>query len=251
MFQDEDGRDAIGKFGAVKRLVATVAARRYLIETMAATPHETHAGFVAALIADCLGAMVRASGQVFEIDDSHDRLRRKPEQTWQALGTALLRDWRPDGSTLTMPDAPELLAELEQRQALLSEHHEIERLRRQAAEVVNDWQSRRDESTEVLENMARLEAYMYGASCLLLRTHTRMESGLDTEVEVGLLRVWLQETAAALDRLVNAVRIVLEPPGRIDERPLVDPGRRRRLRPMRNSSPHSLRMTRAIFFVLR
>ena len=31
---DEDGRDTIGKFGAVKRRVAEVAARRYLLETI-------------------------------------------------------------------------------------------------------------------------------------------------------------------------------------------------------------------------
>src|SRR5439155_2975241 len=34
LFSDEDFRDAIGKFGAVKKMIAQIGARRYLIETL-------------------------------------------------------------------------------------------------------------------------------------------------------------------------------------------------------------------------
>src|SRR5262249_59021139 len=43
LFHDEEGRDSIGKFGAVKRRVAEVAARGYLLETIDHTL--TPAGF--------------------------------------------------------------------------------------------------------------------------------------------------------------------------------------------------------------
>src|SRR5207248_3207443 len=77
LFHDEEARDAIGKFGAVKKMIAEMAARRYLIETLDAclTPvdfsssAQERAGLIKATVAEALGtapgSLSYNAGQVF------------------------------------------------------------------------------------------------------------------------------------------------------------------------------------------
>ena len=54
LFWDEDARDAIGKFGAIKKMLADMAARRYLIETFVESGADPLAKAVAA---EALGSL--------------------------------------------------------------------------------------------------------------------------------------------------------------------------------------------------
>jgi alkylation response protein AidB-like acyl-CoA dehydrogenase/flavin-dependent dehydrogenase/electron transfer flavoprotein alpha subunit/ferredoxin-like protein FixX len=243
LLRDEEARDAIGKFGAVKRLVAAVAARRLLIETLTFAPRERQAGgcpaLIKALIAECLSAAAYDAGQVFggmgySEEDVLAKLYRDAAvwrflgrgnvETWQSHGRALLRDWRPDGAALTQPDDGGILRELQQRQALLAEYNEVQRLRARVVTLVEDWMgSGQANGLQVAEGLARLNARLHGAWSILLRTHARLEHGRDVETDVPLLRVWLEETAVALDEFADGVRATLEPEDRPGQRPLVDP----------------------------
>jgi hypothetical protein len=59
---------------------------------------------------------------------------------------------------------------------------------------------------------------------LLLRTHDRLENGLDSELEMALLRVWLDEAAARLHEFAVEARGHLRPPMSSNDRPIVEPG---------------------------
>ncbi len=65
---------------------------------------------------------------------------------------------------------------------------------------------------------------MLAGKLLLLRTHDRLEAGLDAELAVMLLRVWLDYAATRLDEYAIAVQDQLSPPIRESDRPLVEPG---------------------------
>lgn len=171
LFQDEQARDAIGKFGAVKKLVAEAAARRYLITTLDHTLSPVdfsaasveRAGILKAIVAEALGtapgSIAYNAGQVFGgTGYSEDDILAKyyrDASAWRYLGVAnpeayrrhgelLLQGWRPDGRRLSSVDAEaELFDQLAQRKALQAELDEVRVLRSRLRSLVNDWHAAR------------------------------------------------------------------------------------------------------------
>jgi electron transfer flavoprotein-quinone oxidoreductase len=170
LFHDEQGRDSIGKFGAVKKMVAEMFARRYLIETLdhtlapadfAASTWE-RAGLIKALAAEALGtapgSLSYNAGQVFGgTGYSEDDILAKyyrDASAWRFLGVPnsdvyrrhgrdLLRSWRPDGQRLAgLPDEADLFDQVVQRKALLGELDEVRNARSRLRAAVSDWQAK-------------------------------------------------------------------------------------------------------------
>jgi alkylation response protein AidB-like acyl-CoA dehydrogenase/flavin-dependent dehydrogenase/electron transfer flavoprotein alpha subunit/ferredoxin-like protein FixX len=169
LFHDEEARDTIGKFGAVKKMAAEMAARRYLIETLDLTLSPSdfssasveRAGLVKALAAEALGtapgSLAYNAGQIFGgTGYSEDDLLAKYYRdgaAWRFLGPAnvgvylqhgeqLLRNWLPDGRRLaTVPHEAQLFDQVAQRKALQGELDEVRVLRSRLRGLVNDWQN--------------------------------------------------------------------------------------------------------------
>lgn len=255
LFHDEESRDPIGKFGAVKKMVAEIAARRYLIETLDHTLSAAdfspasvmRVGIVKALVADALGSAPGSisynAGQVFggtgySEDDILSKYYRDAA-AWRFLGPSnadalrdhghdLLAHWRADGQRLaTVPNEVGLFEELAQRKALQAELDEVRNLRSRLRTLATEWQDNRPTNAavlaaEVTEALAREDAHLLACKALLLRTHARLEHGLSAEVEMALVRVWLDAVAVSLEKFDGVVRRGLKPPA-VDGRPLVEP----------------------------
>jgi electron transfer flavoprotein-quinone oxidoreductase len=251
LFHDEQARDTIGKFGAVKKMVAAMAARRYLIETLDHTlspadfssASAERAGLVKAVVAEALGtapgSLSYNAGQVFggtgfSEDDTLSKFYRDAS-AWRFLGPLntellrrhgdhLLRGWRSDGQRLsTLRDEPQLFEQVAQRKALQAELDEVRVARSHLRGFVNEWQAAQKRGAEVSEALARQDAHLLASKALLLRTHARLEHGLGAETETALLRVWLEETSVALQEFEAVARRRLAPPEQPEERPVVEP----------------------------
>jgi electron transfer flavoprotein-quinone oxidoreductase len=223
-FRDERGRDTVGKFGAVKRRVASWAARCFLIETFLYnqtfalfTESEGGPSLLEALFADVPGAEGRRSSEPLSAE------------TWRRHGERVLRAWRADGSRLARIGDEKLFEQMNQRKALQAEAEEILRQAARLTKGVNDWLARRGQTApeadraEMAEALGRQDAYLLASQALLLRTHARLERGFDCQIALPLLRVWLDEAAAALDDFTALVRRGLQLLERRDNRPLVEP----------------------------
>jgi electron transfer flavoprotein-quinone oxidoreductase len=123
-------------------------------------------------------------------------------------------------------------AGLLQRQALHVELEEIHRAEARLGRLVEEWQAVRDLADEVQavadveigEAVARLEARLLAGKSLLLETHARLEEQPDAEVEMALLRVALDDTAADLDAFAALVQLRRRPAGAYRQRPVIEPG---------------------------
>lgn len=167
LFQDDQARDPIGKFGAVKKMVAEMAARRYLIETLDhvltptdfSSPSVGQSGLVKLVVAEALGtspgSLSYNAGQVFggtgySEDDILAKFYRDAS-AWRFLGPAnveigrrhgneLLRGWRSDGQRLaSVRGEAELVDQLAQRKALQAELDEIRVVRSRLRGMVKEW----------------------------------------------------------------------------------------------------------------
>jgi electron transfer flavoprotein-quinone oxidoreductase len=167
LFHDEQARDAIGKFGAIKKMLAEMAARRYLIETVDhnlspadfSSPSVLQAALVKSVVAEALGSapgsITYNAGQIFggtafSEDDILAKFYRDAS-AWRFLGpndveTArhhgedLLRHWRSDGQRLaSLPAEAELFDQLAQRKALQAELDKVRVVRGHLRGIVNDW----------------------------------------------------------------------------------------------------------------
>jgi electron transfer flavoprotein-quinone oxidoreductase len=173
LFHDEQARDPIGKFGAVKKMIAEMAARRYLIETLDqalspadfSSPSTERAQLVKALVAEALGtapgSLSYNAGQIFggtgySEDDILSKFYRDAA-AWRYLGSPnmeiyglhgdqLLRNWQPDGRRLAALDhEAQLFDQVAQRKALQGELDEVRVLRSRLRGLVNEWQAARRE----------------------------------------------------------------------------------------------------------
>jgi alkylation response protein AidB-like acyl-CoA dehydrogenase/flavin-dependent dehydrogenase/ferredoxin-like protein FixX len=207
LFHDEEARDALGKFGAVKKMIAEMAARRYLIETLDhllspadfSAPSVERAGLVKALAAEALGtapgSLSYNAGQIFggtgySEDDILAKFYRDAA-AWRFLGPAnvpvylqhgehLLRNWHPDGRRLaTVAQEAQLFDQVAQRKALQGELDEIRVLRSRLRGLVNDWHKARKhpgrESAE--ENPVRDDAAVAEFTELLARQDAHLLAG--------------------------------------------------------------------------
>jgi hypothetical protein len=253
LFHDEEGRDAIGKFGAVKRRVGEVAAHRYVLETIDHTLTPTgfeeealvRAGLMRVLTAEVLGA--GPGGVAFNVGQLFGRagLAEEPSlasllaaaSLWRFLGTPCEKIYTGYGRLTECGVDPRRVVEANgdfeevlQRQALRAEVEAVRRLEARGQALARDrekWPASSDfgaGEAEMTEGLARQSAYLLAGKALLLRTHARLEEGLDCAVEAPLLRVWLDEADVLLDEFAGCVQRRLDSPRRYDERPLVEPG---------------------------
>ena len=216
LFQDDEGRDTLGKFGAVKRRIATMAANLLVIEALGSSDSAAEKS----LVAEAFQAIVWDAGQVLgRVSRPESRAFPTLEDAaaWRERGLTLLGEWQADNKEGIT------LADLQQAQTLLKEWEQIGRLRARLIHIVNDWhrQNPVDEATTaaIAEQLARLDARVSAARVLLMRTQCRLDDGLDVELDIPLLRVWLQETGTALDSLAAQMA---RPDG--EDRPIVEPG---------------------------
>jgi hypothetical protein len=240
--------------GMVKRWLAEVGARRYLLETLDHLPRPAMdgdwcvlwAGLLRLVGAEALGTgpggsacntalLLRLAGPA---DPVAYRLVRAAA-LWAWLGAppgAARRDW---GERLAgeWDRAHTLLAPADGlggeslRQALPAEVEEVSRSETRLDGLVRPAQGRRhpeggkdsEAAAEVAEGLARQAADGVACRALLLRTHARIARGLNAETETALLRVSLDGAAVVLDQTADAVQRCLYPPGAPD-RPVVEPG---------------------------
>jgi alkylation response protein AidB-like acyl-CoA dehydrogenase len=246
LFHDEQSRDTIGKFGAVKQMIAEIAAGRYAIETLDHTlspldfsaSSVERAGLIKAIVAETLGtspgSLSYNAGQIFggtgySEDDVLAKLYRDAA-AWRFLGAAsravflnhgeaLLRGWRPDGHRLaSVTGEAELFDDLAQRKALQGELDEIRVIRSRLRTLVADWLAPPTAPStphgntgvaEITELLGRQDALLLASKALLLRTHARLEHGLPAEIETVLVRIWLNRALQSLDDLDNRVKVYL------------------------------------------
>jgi electron transfer flavoprotein-quinone oxidoreductase len=183
LFHDEQARDAIIKFGAIKKMLAQMAARRYLIETLdhCLSPGDfsnaslERAGLVKAITSEALGtapgSLAYNAGQIFggtgySEDDILAKFYRDAaawrflgppnKQIYAQHGEQFLRSWHPDGRRLAnVGFEGELFDEVAQRKALQAELDEIRVLRSRLRSVINEWQNlRREHATAVVRQTA-------------------------------------------------------------------------------------------------
>jgi electron transfer flavoprotein-quinone oxidoreductase len=276
-FLDEEARDTIGKFGAVKRLIAELAAHRYLLETLDhnlspvdfSAPAAERALLVKALAAEALGTApgsisynaVQVLGHGGHPEDEMVSKFYRDASAWQFLGQPnsdiyrrhgeqILRGWHVDGRRLAVfNQEAQLFEQVVQRRALQKELDEIRVLRSQLRSLASAWQANQGEalanragdceaipsprpaaSAEIVEILARQDAHLLAAKALLLRTHSRLEHGLDAEVEIMLIRLWLARAANDLHNFEGLMQRHVQTGHSWEERPLLDPGASPRLR---------------------
>jgi electron transfer flavoprotein-quinone oxidoreductase len=246
LFQDEDGRDSIAKFGAVKELVADMAARRYLIETLADTP--VRADLAELLTTEALGpgpgSLVDAAGQLAAIagppaDERLAELRRAAAErrahssvtaaVYLQIGEVLLGGGTGDSTELLrLPGEAALVDELVQRQALTAELDEVRQMEAVLAALTVEVRAATAQPPEAraaaAEALARAAVWVVGSKALLFRTHRRLEQGSGGEVAVALLAVGLEAGRATLEACAAAVRRWLTSREQDPARPVVEPG---------------------------
>lgn len=248
LFHDEEARDTIGKFGAVKKMFAEMAARRYAIVTLDAclspvdfsSATRDRACLIKAAVAEALGTAPGSisynAGQIFggtgySEDDILSKFYRDAA-AWRFLGATnvevyrrygqeLARSWRPDGQRLsTVPDEVKLFDEVVQRKALQPELDEVRNLRSRLRSAMGE-RHRGDEpvDTEFCEALARQDGHLLVSKAVMLRTHARLERGMSAETEIALLRVWMEYVSESLEKFDAIVR----PEQRPVLRPVVEP----------------------------
>jgi alkylation response protein AidB-like acyl-CoA dehydrogenase/flavin-dependent dehydrogenase/ferredoxin-like protein FixX len=276
LFHDETARDTIGKFGAVKKMLAEMAARRYLLETLDQVLSPTDfsaasvawAGVIKTIASEVLGtapgSLTYNAGQIFGgTGYSEDDILAKyyrDAAAWRflgqpnadiygQLGSDLLQTWRADGQRLTaLPGEALLFEQVAQRKALQTELDAIRFARSRLRGLVNDWKALSNKSArpsdpaaapgretdrpgpplpsdqaEAAEAVVRQNAVLFASKALLLRTHARLEHGLSAELEIALLRVWLEGAGASLGGFEAWVRRWLAPRATYGGRPLLGP----------------------------
>src|SRR5262249_53808104 len=220
LFQDEEARDTIGKFGAVKKMVAEIAARRYLLSTLdhALSPGDLaqesarRARLVKALAAEVLGTAPGSvsynAGQVFggtgySEDDILSKYYRDASAwrflggpnplIWANHGGRLLQFWTgPDDPLSALPGEAELFDEAAQRKALQASLDALRVQRSRVRSLVGEFLAAKipesqPERAEVVDALAHQDACLLGTKALLLRTHARLEEGVPSEMELALL----------------------------------------------------------------
>jgi electron transfer flavoprotein-quinone oxidoreductase len=248
LFHDERARDAVGKFGAAKRLVAEIAARRALLQTLAQFPPPPGGedaplwgALALALAAEALGvapgSVAYNAAQLFgatgplgaEVEGLVGAAIRSrfqgepPGATYQRYGRRLLAG----GPPLPVPLPPAGPAD---GAALGAEREEIDKGEERLALLAREWAGRPQPDgeeaadAEVAEGLGRQGAYLLAGKLLLGRARGWLERGPDTAVEIALLRVWLDDAAAGLDEFAALVRRQPLPQAAPADRPLVEPG---------------------------
>lgn len=219
LFHDERSRDTIGKFGAVKKMLAEMAAATQVIETLAQVHSPRDAspatacrlgllkGVVAELLGTAPGSLGYNAGQVFggtgySEDDILSKAFRD-SAAWRFLGGANSGLFLRHGEALQEPTVPDGFAAetaiLGQRQALEPMLRRLEEVAKQLSDRLNG-----PRSPAAAEQAGRLDAFLYAGRTLLLRLHARHEEGLGSEELHALAEVFFVQLQRWADEWLDA-----------------------------------------------
>ncbi len=151
-------------------------------------------------------------------------IRHPVPEAYRQHGPRLLAEIE---QTRSLLDVPADWTTLAQRRALLAEREEIREAEDRLLVVAREWREGSPHPSveaEVSAGFARQAAHLLASKLLLLRTHARLEEGLDVELAMPLLRVWLDYAATLLDEFAIFVQDELRPFSPSRDRPLVEPG---------------------------
>jgi alkylation response protein AidB-like acyl-CoA dehydrogenase/electron transfer flavoprotein alpha/beta subunit/ferredoxin-like protein FixX len=236
LFQDDQARDTIGKFGAIKKMLAEMAAARAVIETFN-EELPAQATLAKAVVAELLGTAPGSisynAGQIFggtgySEDDTLSKFYRDAA-TWRFLGVPnaavyarhgaeLFASWPATGDALSrLLDEDENFNQIAQRLALQPEAQQIRKLAAALAQRVRDWKYATDTLPDqagrhaVEEALGRQDALFLASKALLFRTHCRLDCGEAGEIDICLVRVWLNILRAAHDEFVHVLDAATHP----------------------------------------
>jgi hypothetical protein len=216
----------------VKHLLADIAARRYLLETLEHSPmpaeDAVRAALLTALATEIRDELTARKDELHALFSNNLSLptteNHRGDEAYVRYGPALLADAEQARSLF---DVPGDWQSLTQRRALSAEREEILKVEERLAALASDWRDGPHESAddaEVSTGFARQAAHVLAGKRLLLRTHDRLETGLDAELAIVLLRVWLDYATTRLDEFTILVRDRLRPAFVGGDRPLVEFG---------------------------
>jgi electron transfer flavoprotein-quinone oxidoreductase len=239
LFSDEDFRDTIGKFGAVKKMIAQIGARRYLIETLlynfcpagwsepdvqralelklAATEAlGTARGSIAYNVTQIFGGLGYSEEDYlakYYRDAATLRMLGVPNaRAADAIGHELMERWTAGERALEGIAEPALYDTAAQRKAMQRELDAVRRLRHDIEAALARWNDTltrdpqaRSLSDSVADALGRRQAELCAAEAILLRTHARLEAGLPAELEIELVRSWLDDVTDAVREWLDAI----------------------------------------------
>ncbi len=214
----------------IKHLLADLAARRYLMETLEqstlrAEPDRNE--LMTAFRADVRDGLSARTSEL------HSRLNDKPSplvasnpspaaEVYERHGRRLLANLE---ETRKLLDVPGEWSSMAQFDVLRAERQELAESERRLFALASDWRdaSRQPVDVEISTGFGRQAAHVLAGKLLLLQTFARLENGNDAELALVLLRVWLDHAAMLLDDYALTVRERLHPTVRRGDRPLVEP----------------------------
>jgi electron transfer flavoprotein-quinone oxidoreductase len=229
LFLDDESRESLGKFGAVKKMLAQIGARRYMIETL------LHQIVPATLTDDVYRRALELKLVVGESFGGHPgSITYNVTQIYGGTGYSeedVLPKLYRDGSCLTtlgvagtdaavalgemalrggpptlagLPDGSSLFSEAVQRKALQNELDMLLRTRHAVESAVARWKqaAQQDPQAQAIhhvvgEGVGRRQAELAATEAMLLRTHARLEAGLPAELETDLVRTWMRDAVNA------------------------------------------------------
>jgi len=214
----------------VKHLLADLAARRYLMETLEQSRLRVEPDRDELMTA--LRADVR-DGFSARTSELHSLLNDKPSPRVASNLSSAAEVYEKHGCRLlaNLEEARKLLdvagewSSMAQLDVLRAERQELAESERRLFALASDWHdaSRQPVDDEISAGFGRQAAYVLAGKLLLLRTFARLERGDDAELALVLLRVWLDHAATLLDEYALTVRERLHPTVRRSDRPLVEP----------------------------
>ncbi len=225
-----DVADSHRENAGVKHLLADLAARHYLMETL------EQSTLRAEPVGDELMTALRADvrdGFSARTSELHSLLNDKPSplvasklspaaEVYERQGRRLLADLDEIRKLLDVPGEWSSMAQLD---VLRAERQEIAESERRLFTLASDCcdASRQPVDDEINTGFGRQAAHVLAGKLLLLRTFACLEKGDDAELALVLLRVWLDHAATLLDEYALTVREHLHPTVRRSDRPLVEP----------------------------
>jgi electron transfer flavoprotein-quinone oxidoreductase len=216
---------------SIKHLLADIAARRYLLETLDQTVFAKTESLQADLLTvlehdlhDSLSAQMTTLRTLLDENAASGpgRNRFSFEKAYRRQGSRFCTDLEELRKLL---DVPGDWAKLDQLRVLGAERKELAESERRLIALAVDWceTAPHPADDEVNARLGRQVAHILAGKLLLSRTFASLELGEDSELAILLLRVWLDYTATLLDEFTILVREHIHPASRPGDRPLVEP----------------------------